>query len=165
MRKARERGAALVEMAVIFPLGALLLLGAMQFGWAFYIYNQLEKAVRDAARYAAMRTCYNQSNYLTQVRNIAVCGVPDCTNQQPLAPNLTASQVSAQFIWAGTGASKPDTVVVWVHDYTFPRILMPLRIQQTSSSMGNANLADVKRLRSDFPYMGRYIDPSTPPAK
>lgn len=151
MRNSREKGTALVELALLFPLGALLLLGAIQFGWSFYIYNQLEKAVRDAARYAAMRTHYDTNEFTRQVRNVAVCGLPECTNQQPLVPNLTPTQISWSFTWV-SGAAKPDTVVVWVNDYTFPRVLMPLRIQQSTTLASQA-----VRLKSAFPYMGRYV--------
>jgi Flp pilus assembly protein TadG len=152
MRNSREKGTALVEMALLFPLGALLLLGAIQFGWAFYIYNQLEKAVRDAARYAAMRTHYDTTAFTTQVRNVAVCGLPDCTGQTPLVPNLTPTQISWSFTWSSSASAKPDTVVVWVNDYTFPRVLMPLRIQQSTVQPSQA-----VRLKSAFPYMGRFV--------
>jgi hypothetical protein len=146
----------MVELALLMPLGVLLLLGAIQFGWAFYLYNELERGVRDAARYAGFRTSYNQTEYGNQVRNVALCGLPDCTGRQPLVPNLTTAQISWAFTWAGTGAIRPDTVVVWINDYTFPRVLMPLRIQQSVS-----NPAQAIRLRSAFPYQGRFIDPAT----
>lgn len=47
----RQRGLALVELAVALPLLLLLLLGVAEMGRALYQYNTLVKAVRDGARH------------------------------------------------------------------------------------------------------------------
>ncbi len=46
-----QTGAALVEFAIVIPLFLLLLLGIIEFSWAFYHFNILNKSVQDGARY------------------------------------------------------------------------------------------------------------------
>ena len=50
----RERGAAIVEMAMVAPLLVLLLLGIVEFGWKFAETTEIRHAARDAARFAAV---------------------------------------------------------------------------------------------------------------
>jgi Flp pilus assembly protein TadG len=49
----RERGAALIEMALVFPLLILLLIGIWSTARAWNVHNTMDHAVREAARYAA----------------------------------------------------------------------------------------------------------------
>ena len=49
-RTRRERGAAAVELALLLPLIALLLVGIMEFGFAFYIQGALAGAARTGVR-------------------------------------------------------------------------------------------------------------------
>ncbi|MEK7266662.1 MAG: TadE/TadG family type IV pilus assembly protein, partial [Pseudomonadota bacterium] len=51
------RAAALVEFTLVFPLLLVFLAGLSEFGFAMHQQHILQKAVRDAARYAA------RSNY------------------------------------------------------------------------------------------------------
>lgn len=46
-----QKGAVLVEFAIITPLFLLLLLGIIEFSWAYYHFNILNKSVQDGARY------------------------------------------------------------------------------------------------------------------
>ena len=51
MNEDRERGAALVEFALVLPILLVILLGIVDFGLYFYNDLQLTHAARDAARY------------------------------------------------------------------------------------------------------------------
>lgn len=51
-----DRGASLVEMAMITPFLVLLLLGIIEFGWFFGQFNEIRHAARDGARFAAVST-------------------------------------------------------------------------------------------------------------
>jgi hypothetical protein len=53
-------GAAAVEMALVFPLLMILMLGSVELGNYFYNEHKLVKAVRDGARFAARQ---GMSNY------------------------------------------------------------------------------------------------------
>ena len=46
-----QSGAVMVEFAIIAPFFLLLFLGIIEFSWAFYHLNTLNKSVRDGARY------------------------------------------------------------------------------------------------------------------
>ena len=52
----RQRGHAMIELAVSAGVMVACLAGTVQFGYTFYIYNQLVTAVGNGGRYAAMRT-------------------------------------------------------------------------------------------------------------
>ena len=49
-----ERGAALVEMAVVLPLFLILVFGVMEVSWAFAQLNDAHHGVREGARLAAV---------------------------------------------------------------------------------------------------------------
>jgi|WetSurMetagenome_2_1015567.scaffolds.fasta_scaffold759755_2 Flp pilus assembly protein TadG len=49
-----DRGAVLVEFALVLPLLFLLLLAAVEFGYAFRTHQILQNAVREAARYSVL---------------------------------------------------------------------------------------------------------------
>jgi len=49
-----ERGAALVEMAIVVPLFVMLVFGMIEAGWAFAQANDVRHGAREAARMAAV---------------------------------------------------------------------------------------------------------------
>jgi Flp pilus assembly protein TadG len=51
VNKKLQHGAAMVEFAIIVPFLLLLVLGIIEFGYAFYHLNILNKSVQDGARY------------------------------------------------------------------------------------------------------------------
>lgn len=51
-----ERGAAIVEFAIIFPVLIVLLFGVIDFGRAFFVRNNLIAAAREGARAGAVYT-------------------------------------------------------------------------------------------------------------
>src|ERR1700744_652293 len=51
-----QRGSALVEGAVVFPLLLLVLFGVYEFSWFFYQQHMVAMGLRDAARYVARAT-------------------------------------------------------------------------------------------------------------
>lgn len=72
--QAREnRGATVVEFAIIFPLLAILAFGAIDFGRAFFIRNSLLSAAREGARAGAVyrNLCTDQANAKTFIRTKA----------------------------------------------------------------------------------------------
>jgi len=83
MRKARgrhaQRGATLVEAAIVIPVLVLILFAVIDFSWAFYQYISLRQGVREGAREAAITTlpgdstnwpgCFLASNNLPGATN------------------------------------------------------------------------------------------------
>ena len=53
-RHNRQRGAALVEMAIILPLFVLMIFGMIEAGWAFAQANDVRHGAREGARLAAV---------------------------------------------------------------------------------------------------------------
>ena len=53
-RRHNERGAALVEFALVFPLLALILFGTIEFAWAFSQQLDVRHGAREGARLAAV---------------------------------------------------------------------------------------------------------------
>ncbi len=53
-QQGHERGAALVEFAVLAPMLLLLALGMVEFGWLFGQFNDVRHGAREGARYAAV---------------------------------------------------------------------------------------------------------------
>lgn len=111
----RQNGTSLVEFALILPLMLVLTFITTEFGRAMYQYNTLTKSVRDAVRYASVRTPNTQ---VAEVRNLVVYGNPGGTGS-PLALGLTLANVPTP-IWQTTGINPViGTVTVQITGYTF----------------------------------------------
>src|SRR5215210_4809621 len=63
-----ERGAALIEGAVLAPFLLILPFGVYEFSWFFYRQHLVSTGVRDAARYLA-RTSFNPCTSTTYQNN------------------------------------------------------------------------------------------------
>lgn len=50
----RERGQALVELAIMLPILLIILLGVIDFGRVFYAYVTITNAAREGARYGSL---------------------------------------------------------------------------------------------------------------
>jgi Flp pilus assembly protein TadG len=87
----RQRGAALVEFALVMPVLMALAFGSSELGRAIYTYNALDKTVRDAARHLSQHGPGD-----TQVQAEAVClavhGNADCSGSA-VAPGLDSTMV------------------------------------------------------------------------
>jgi Flp pilus assembly protein TadG len=122
-RKGNERGNAMVELSLAFPVCAVLLFGVFQFGYAFFEYSKLQTAVRAGARYAAMRT-YDSSTstpstaYVTAVRNVVLYGDP-AGAAEPVVKGLSAPDIAVEITMA---ENVPEEVAVKVANYTFDAI-------------------------------------------
>jgi Flp pilus assembly protein TadG len=69
-----QRGAALVESALILPVFLVLVGGVYEFGFFLYQEQLITTGVRDAARYLALTTNPNSSIVQTEAKNLAVNG-------------------------------------------------------------------------------------------
>ncbi len=125
----RERGQSLLEFAITLPLLLLLAVGTIEFGRAFYQYNTLSKAVREAARYMASKP-YN-STERTNAARIAVYGNVTGTGT-PILPGLTTSKIVVTPRAGGTSETDPPHwVKVAVTNYTF-QSMVPRWFQSAS---------------------------------
>lgn len=113
-----QKGAALVELALILPLLLLLTFIATEFGRAMFEYNAVTKSTRDAVRYLSYQT---PGTKITEARNLLVYGNLNGTGS-PLVRGLTLANVPAASCctWQLTGTAPViNTVTVSVASYTY----------------------------------------------
>ncbi|MEJ7929745.1 TadE/TadG family type IV pilus assembly protein [Ramlibacter sp. AN1015] len=111
----KQRGVALVEFALVVPFLLTLMLVTIEFSRAFYQYNTLTKAVRDAARYLSVQM---PGTGVEEATNLIVYGTTT-PGTQPLAPGLSATHVDEP-VWSVIGAAPTVNVVtVRIQGYQF----------------------------------------------
>lgn len=113
----RQRGVALVELALMMPLLLMLTLVVTELGRAMYQYSLLTRSVRDAVRYASVQAIGTRA---AETQNLVVYGTTTAgTNSQPLVSGLTLANVSTPaYAWVGTDPVI-NTVTVSVTGYCF----------------------------------------------
>lgn len=77
-----DRGANLVEFALLAPLLILLVLGIVEFGWKFSQFNDVRHAAREGARFAAVNAGNN-----TDIENHV------CATMDAFAGGVTSVQI------------------------------------------------------------------------
>jgi len=142
-----RRGNAMVEFAIAFGLLLSIFTGVWQFGYAFYVYNQLETCVRNAARYASLVNydggSWNGVTFNSKVKNMVVYGKPDfATGDKPIAPGLTTANARVTITSNGGVPSRIQVDVINYQIETFFK-------KYTLSG----------KPRCTFDYMGRYVVP------
>jgi Flp pilus assembly protein TadG len=70
-RLADQRGAAVIEMALVLPLLLLLILGILDFGKAFNYWNDTNQLAAEGARFAAVNRSPGGGDLKTYIRNRA----------------------------------------------------------------------------------------------
>ena len=120
-----ERGAIIVEFALLFPILMLLVFGIVDFGWAIERGNVVNNVTRDATRVASLGGTY------AQVQSTVTTGLADyditapgrdvqisitCTNPDGSTCNGTASSFDA----TATSGSSVKVRVVYTHRWITP---------------------------------------------
>jgi hypothetical protein len=109
-----ERGAQLVELAIVLPIFLVMFGAVAEFGRYFYEYTTLDKAVRAGSRYlitAAVNTAED-----TKAKNIIVYGNPAGTGA-PIIKGLTPANVVITRV--GGVPVLPQTVKVQIIGYKY----------------------------------------------
>jgi Flp pilus assembly protein TadG len=142
-----QAGHAMIELAFSAAVMASCLAGTFQFGYTFYVYDQLVSAVGNAGRYAASRTYRTATpedleKGRAAIRNMVVYGdarpEPDAT---PVAAGLKPENVEVSWV-AGDSGSAPVAVDVAIVNYTVHAVF--------------GSIALDKRPAVEFPFVGRY---------
>ena len=134
-RRRKSGGNALIEFALAFGFLFPVLTGTFQFGYAFFVYNELQTAVREGARYAAFKTYDSGSStpsaaFTTSVQNAVVYGNP-AGGTTPIVPNLTTNNVNLTVTWTN---GMPTQMVVSIQNYTIDAFLRTFTINKPSAS-------------------------------
>jgi Flp pilus assembly protein TadG len=141
-----ERGHAMIELALSAGVMIACLAGTFQFGYTFYIYDELVSAVGNGARYAASRTYRAASagdleRGKAAIRNVVVYGNQrPATGAAPVTPNLKPENVQVSWVAGDNGA--PAAVNVSIVQY-------PVGAMFGSFTIDHRPVAE-------FPFVGRY---------
>jgi len=131
-----------------FALGSFVLMGALtgtfQFGYTFYVYNNLVTAVNNGAKYASLRSYEMTSStpspcFKTAVQDMVAYGDPTGTNTTPVAPSLTPSDVSLAVTFTN---GVPSAMTVGISSYTIYSVF-------ASITLSNKPIVT-------YPYLGPY---------
>jgi len=134
----------MIEFGLAFPLLFVFLSGMFQFGYAFFIYNELQSTIRAGARYAATADFDGGAgaDFTERVQNMVVYGRPT-GGSIPLVKQLTTSNVGVT--WATDGAGLPQTVTVRISSFPFYAVFKTITL--------------TNKPRSTFIFLGQYMSP------
>jgi Flp pilus assembly protein TadG len=150
MKNSRRRGNAVIEFAIGSSLFVVLFSGTFQFGYSFYIYENLCSAARAGARYGTISVYQPAgptvdsspaSSFVTQVQNMAVYGNPAGTGS-PVVAGLRPEHVDVDVEFAN---NMPSTVTVSIQGFEVKALYGTWRADDKPSAT--------------FKYMGRYEPP------
>jgi hypothetical protein len=135
----------MIELAVCSAVMVSCLAGTFQFGYTFYVYNQLVTAVGNGGKYAAMRTYRAASEGdlakgRAAIQNMVVYGDTRPTELIPVVANLRPDQVEVE--WVKDQSGVPTAVHVAIRNYPVNAVF------KTISLDGRPGV--------EFPYLGRY---------
>jgi Flp pilus assembly protein TadG len=112
-----ETGGTIAELAILLPFLIVMVGAVAELGRFFQTYSTLSKSTRAAARYLS-RVAYSEQNE-ARAKNIVVCGKIDCTGSNPVAANLTPTNVAVNVEFPPGGAGNPIAVKVSIQNYSF----------------------------------------------
>lgn len=113
-----QRGAELIEMALVLPLLLLVLVGIIDFGFLFARYEVLTNAAREGARIAVL------PGYSTPDVESRVCayltngGVPTAGCPTPTNPVISVVNTTIT-VPAGTPIDAKQVTLVYTHNFMF----------------------------------------------
>ena len=153
MNRKNQRGHAMIELAVSAGVMVACLAGTVQFGYTFYIYNELVTAVGNGGRYGAMRT-YRAATPAdiekgkAAIRNMVVYGDSrPAPGTPPQVANLKPSQVEVAVFMDDSG--QPESVNVSITDYNVDAAFGMFRF--------------TGRPAAEYPFVGRFAPAESEP--
>jgi hypothetical protein len=150
-RGSSKRGSAMLEFAVGASVFVFLFTGTFQYGYSFYVYNNVVSAVRDGARFGALQqyplggptvNSSPSSPFVTAIQNMTVYGTA-AGGTLPVAPGLDISKVVVDVPFV-SGA--PGSVTVHITGF------------QINAVFGTWNLNG--KPTSTFTYTGHWLPPA-----
>jgi hypothetical protein len=95
MRRASQRGAVAVELAILLVPLTIILFGTFELGRAFYQYDTIVKAARSAARYMSLQT---PGEGIQEAKCLVVAGTTVTAQCSPsLLPGLSTNMVTVNY--------------------------------------------------------------------
>jgi Flp pilus assembly protein TadG len=112
-----ERGAELIEFALIFPLLLLVMLGIVDFGFLFQRYEVLTNATREGARLAVLPG-YTTADVKLRVCNYLTTGGVPTTACGTTKPVVTVTDTTVA-VTGGPAVAVKRVQVTYSHNYMF----------------------------------------------
>jgi Flp pilus assembly protein TadG len=141
-----QSGSAMIEFAIGATILCWVFTGTFQWGYTFYIYNNLQSAVNNGVKFASLKT-YDSTNgatpttcFKTSVQNMVAYGDPTGNTTNKVAPGLTPGLVTV--VVTVDGANTPIAMTVGISSYTINAIV------------GSTTLTNKPQMT--YPYTGRY---------
>jgi hypothetical protein len=116
-----ERGAELIEFALVLPLLLLVLLGIIDFGFLFQRYEVLTNATREGARMAVLPN-YTDADVATRVcEYLLASGVPTdgCPGATPTNPAISVDDVPIDLGSGVTPLQAKSVQLAYDHNFMF----------------------------------------------
>ncbi len=140
-----EKGAQLVEFALVLPLLLLVMLGIAEFGFIFHRFEVLTNAAREGARIAILPN-YEAEDVHARVGAFLTAGrIPAAGRSTPVA----AVTYPSIFLADGTEIQMAKVVVTYTHTYMF----IPKIGSWFGSSYTTQTLSAVSEMRLEVPGM------------
>jgi Flp pilus assembly protein TadG len=138
-RRNSERGAELIEFALVLPLILILLMGIFDFGLAFQRYEIITNAAREGARLASLQAAYTDD----EIRNRALSY---CTQANLTGCVVPVPQRGALIdVGGGTMQQGVRVTVQYNHTFSFVGPILSL----INGSLGSVNMQAVSTMRSE----------------
>jgi len=132
----RERGAALVEFAVVLPLLLIIVLGLVEFGFLFGQLNDVRHGAREASRLAASNAG------AVGAMGPTVCNSMDLTNGPDVTFTDSAGGNIGDAAWVQVTAPFTSPTGVGFFDAMLPNTIstrVDIRLEQPSTAWGTGN--------------------------
>lgn len=146
-RARRERGAELIEFALILPLILVLIMGIFDFGLAFQRYEVITNAAREGARLGSLAANYSVADIQGRVNTYCVAaGLPGgcpATNTANTPGVFVDNTAVITLPGGGTQAAKQVTVI-YQHQFSF---LGPAMRLVGGATFGTINLRATSTMR------------------
>jgi Flp pilus assembly protein TadG len=142
-----ESGSAMIEFALGATMMAYIFIGTFQWGYTFFVYNNVLSAVNNGAKFASLKT-YDSTTatpstcFTTSIKNMVAYGDPTGNTTNTVAPGLTPSKVTLSFTFDPVTGLVPQQVTVGISSYTINAVV------------GSTTLTSKPQMT--FPYTGRY---------
>lgn len=114
-----QRGAELIEFALIFPLLLLLMLGIVDFGFMFQRFEVLTNATREGARLAVLPGYDNPANVTARVCNYLAAGGVPTTSCGTTNPSIVVTDTTLAMGGGAAPLQMKRVAVTYTHAYMF----------------------------------------------
>jgi Flp pilus assembly protein TadG len=109
----RSRGQSLAELALLLPVLLMIMLGAIDFGRAYFAYVSVTNGAQNGAHYASAGPLY--ASDLTGIKNAVLADTSDLVNTSATNPDVAASSGTD-----GQGNMFVDVTVTYQFEPIFP---------------------------------------------